>query len=272
MRFSSLGSGSAGNATLLQWEHDGLKHHLLLDCGFSERELAFRLAERGLSIESLDAILITHEHGDHLGKAPQIAARHGLALWTTLGTIRSVLIGGTERTKSLNHHRLQPGECYELFGLQIEAVAVPHDANEPVQFIFSHHPEGDCPSTRLGVLTDLGHVSAHVLQRYRDLDALVVESNHDVHMLEASSYPTSLKRRVGGDWGHLSNDQCAAFLRAIEADAIPCVIAAHLSQQNNHPDRVRSLMHQALGSSFAQRLVIADQSSGFDWQTVIKRS
>ena len=96
MRFSSLGSGSAGNATLLQWEHEGLNHHLLLDCGFSERELAYRLAERGLSIESLDAILITHEHGDHLGKAPQIAARYDLALWTTLGTIRSVLIERAE--------------------------------------------------------------------------------------------------------------------------------------------------------------------------------
>lgn len=270
MRFCSLGSGSGGNALLLQWEYKGRLCHLLLDCGFSERELCLRLAERGVSIASLDAVLITHEHGDHLGKAPQIASRHGLELWASYGTLRSTATLQAQMMQALNYRRIRPGECQTLYGLEIEPVAVPHDAGEPLQFIFTLNPP-DAPRQRLGVLTDLGHVSAHVLDRYRDLDALVVESNHDLRMLERSTYPPSLKQRVGGPWGHLSNQQSAQFLAAIDAASIPCVIAAHLSQQNNHPDHVRSAMQHHLGDGFAERLIIADQGRGFEWQIVRDR-
>ncbi|NDI21856.1 MAG: MBL fold metallo-hydrolase [Betaproteobacteria bacterium] len=271
MRFCSLGSGSAGNAMLLQWTHQAKTHQILLDCGFSERELIQRLGMRGLSIEALDAILITHEHGDHLGKAPSIAARHGVELWSTFGTLRPVLIAQTKSAMPLRHRRLRAGESQDLFGMQIEAVAVPHDASEPVQFIFNLARDKALP-LRLGVLTDLGHASAHVIARFKGLDALVVEANHDVQLLEQSGYPASLKKRVGGDWGHLSNDQSAALLQAIDAASLSCVIAAHLSRQNNHPDRVRSTMHQRLGHAFAQRLIIADQHEGFDWQLADKKA
>ena len=269
MRFCSLGSGSAGNAMLLEWSHEGKARCLLLDCGFSERELGIRLAGRGLSIKSLDAILITHEHGDHLGKAPSIAAKHQVPLWSTLGTLRPLLLSPTTDVEPLfAHRRLQPGVCYELHGLTIEAVAVPHDANEPVQFIFSFDAGAGMPPLRLGVLTDLGHASSHVIARYQNLDALVLETNHDVAMLEQSSYPSTLKKRVGGDWGHLSNLQSAQFLMAIGAGMMPCVIAAHLSRQNNHPDRVRNTMREYLGQAFSERLIIAEQDCGFDWQDV----
>ena len=271
MRFCSLGSGSAGNAMLLHWLHEGRDRHLLLDCGFSERELAHRLANRGLSIASLDAILITHEHGDHLGKAPSISSKHQVPLWSSFGTLRPLLQSPLGGEPSFPYRRLQPGACYALHGLTVEAVAVPHDASEPVQFIFSLGGESCMRPLRLGVLTDLGHASRHVIERYKHLDALVVETNHDLDMLELSSYPAALKKRVGGDWGHLSNLQSAKLLTAIDAETMPCVVAAHLSRQNNHPDRVRSTLHQHLGQSFSERLIIAEQDDGFDWQIVKRR-
>ncbi|NCV15487.1 MAG: MBL fold metallo-hydrolase, partial [Betaproteobacteria bacterium] len=251
--------------------HEGRDRHLLLDCGFSERELAHRLANRGLSIASLDAILITHEHGDHLGKAPSISSKHQVPLWSSFGTLRPLLQSPLGGEPSFPYRRLQPGACYALHGLTVEAVAVPHDASEPVQFIFSLGGESCMRPLRLGVLTDLGHASRHVIERYKHLDALVVETNHDVDMLELSSYPAALKKRVGGDWGHLSNLQSAKLLTAIDAETMPCVVAAHLSRQNNHPDRVRSTLHQHLGQSFSERLIIAEQDDGFDWQIVKRR-
>jgi len=273
MRFRSLGSGSAGNALLVQWTHEAAERLLLVDCGMSERELQMRLRACGCEAFDLDLILLTHEHEDHLGCAISLATKYAIPLGASLGTLQGAGLSVGQLTqaeaKGLQWVRLSSGQRFEAFGLEIEAVAVPHDAREALQFVLHHHNAGQPGSqTSLGILTDLGHISREVLQRYCRLDALVLECNHHLPLLERCAYPASVKRRIAGAWGHLSNAQSAAFLREIDAANLRVLVAAHLSLQNNHPDQVRAALHGAIGAEALARLVIADQKSGFGWQTL----
>lgn len=276
LRFRSLASGSGGNALLVQWVHEAVQRSILVDCGLSERELHARLLANGCEPSSIDLVLLTHEHDDHLGCALSFASRNRIALGASLGTLLaaglSTAQGGRALARGLRWKRLYPGHCLRLFGLEVEPVAVPHDAREPLQFVL-HLGKGlptasDRSGVSLGILTDLGHVSPAVLQRYRQLDALVIECNHHLPMLERCNYPASVKRRIAGNWGHLSNAQAASFLHRIKGDRLRVIVAAHLSRQNNHPDRVRESLAAAIGTQATERLVIADQVNGFDWQIV----
>lgn len=254
IRFCSLGSGSSGNATLVEGRSGTTVSRVLVDCGFSLRELETRLARAGLAASELDAVFVTHEHGDHVGCALSLARRHGVALWMSRGTWRA--IGEPELPGRLNFAR--DGQAIALGDLQLLPYTVPHDAEEPLQACFS---DG---AWRLGVLTDAGSITAHLLEQLRGCHALLLECNHDLDMLARSRYPASLKARVGGRFGHLSNDTAAQILSACLHDGLRHVIAAHLSEQNNRPELALAALAESCGST-AVDLRTAGAAWGFDW-------
>lgn len=260
LRFCSLASGSSGNATLVE-SHDGLRHtRVLIDCGLGMRQLDARLAALGLKPDTLDAIFITHEHGDHLGCAFQLGATHGIPLWMSAGTHAAA------RQKTQGHKHQPPvqqvadGQTISIGGLQLQAFAVPHDAHEPLQL---HCSDG---ARRLGLLTDLGHVTSHVLRQLAGCHALILESNHDSELLAHSSDPDFLKRRIGGPLGHLSNAQAAQALTQLQHSGLRQVVAAHLSERNNRPELVRQAFSQALGCAPGD--VLTSNRKGLGWLSV----
>ncbi len=254
MRFASLGSGSEGNALVVEAGGGARPTRVLLDCGFSAKEVERRLARAGLEAGSLDAILITHEHSDHIGSALTLARRWSIPVYMSWGTARAV--GADDAGVELNV--LWGDETVEIGALGVLPYTVPHDAREPLQFVFS---DG---ASRLGVLTDVGESTPHIGTVLGGCDALVLECNHDLAMLAASRYPPSLKARVGGSHGHLNNEAAAGILAALDRSKLRHLIAAHLSQQNNTPELARAAMAGALGNAPTE-IGIASQDEGFDW-------
>ncbi|WP_420209988.1 MBL fold metallo-hydrolase [Burkholderia aenigmatica] len=257
MRFASLGSGSEGNALVVEASSGTTTTRVLLDCGFSAKEVERRLGRLNLCIGDLDAILITHEHSDHVGSALTLARRASLPLYMSWGTARAV--GADEADVDL--HVLWGDETAAIRDLAVMPYTVPHDAREPLQFVFM---DG---SSRLGVLTDVGMATPHITAVLSGCDALVLESNHDTAMLAGSRYPQSLKVRIGGNHGHLSNDAAADILASLERSRLQHLVAAHLSQQNNLPELVRQAFGGVLGTS-GEDVIVATQDAGFDWLTL----
>ncbi len=252
LRFASLGSGSRGNATLV--ESGGTC--VMVDCGFSCAETTRRLARLGKTPGDIDAILVTHEHSDHIGGVAGFARRHKTPVWMTAGT--SVMHNATD-LPSLDW--FDGHTPFTIGALQVTPFPVPHDAREPCQFVFS---DG---AVRLGVLTDTGSITAHIQQQLSGCEALLLECNHDVAMLAAGTYPPSLKQRVGGRLGHLSNAQAAALLTALDTTALTHLVAAHLSDKNNRPELARAALAEVLGCE-QDWIGIADQAEGFAWRQV----
>ncbi|WP_417329458.1 MBL fold metallo-hydrolase [Halomonas cupida] len=252
LRFASLGSGSKGNATLIC---DG-ETRLLVDCGFTLKEAEQRLARLGLHARQLDAILVTHEHGDHVRGAGALARRYDLPVYLTPGTWLSGKLGRLAR-----RHWITPQSTFAIKGIEIEPITVPHDAREPVQFRVSAHQR------RLGLLTDLGYASDHVRQAFNGCDALLLECNHDRRMLAEGPYPPGLKRRVGGNWGHLANVQAAELLRQLGLDRLQHIVCSHLSEQNNRPELALEALTPLLDGDDS-RLTVAAQDDGLDWQVI----
>ena len=254
MRFCSLGSGSGGNATVVEATSGASTSRVLIDCGFSARELESRLARAGLRSEDLDAVFVTHEHGDHVGCAVALARRHRLPLWMSRGTWRA--IGEPDAEGLLQFAR--DGQAISVGDLILSPYTVAHDAQEPLQLRVSNGVR------HLGVLTDVGSITPHLLANLQGCDALLLECNHDREMLAQSRYPASLKARIGGRFGHLSNETAAEILLAIMHSGLRHLVAAHLSEQNNRPDLARAALAQACGGS-PQDIVVADPLEGFGW-------
>ena len=253
LRFRSLGSGSSGNATLV--EASGIAPlRVLVDCGLGLKQLLYRLGESGLQAEDINAVFITHEHGDHIGCARALALRYRIPVWMSHGTHSA--IGSPDFDGLLN--RARDGKAIDLGGLQLTPFTVPHDAREPLQLSCT---DG---SSKLGILTDLGHATEHVLAHLKHCDALLLECNHDTEMLERSAYPPFLKRRVGGDYGHLSNTAAAAIVGALNHARLKHLVAAHLSLQNNLPSMVRSLMADTLCCG-VDEIIVASPDAGTCW-------
>ena len=253
LRFRSLASGSSGNATLIEGS-DGLhRTRVLVDCGLGLRQLIARLAVEGIGPADLDGIFITHEHGDHIGCAPMLVARYGVPLWTSAGTAQYAAFAGLESALNL----VRDGQVFAIGGLQLHPFTVPHDAREPLQLRCT---DGD---RVLGLMTDIGHVTGHALAALAGCHALVLESNHDVELLAQSRYPDFLKRRVGGQHGHLSNVQAAAALGALHHDRLNTVVAAHLSERNNRPDLVTRAFAAVLGCGEADVLLAERHGRGW---------
>jgi phosphoribosyl 1,2-cyclic phosphodiesterase len=254
LRFCSLGSGSSGNATLVEARSGTTAGRVLVDCGFTQRELNARLGRAGLVAGDIDALFVTHEHGDHIGCALGFARRHSIPLWMSRGTWRAV--GEPDLPELL--HFARDGETIAVGDLALSPYTVPHDAQEPLQLRFSdgaHH---------LGVLTDAGSITSHLLDHLQGCHALLLECNHDLAMLAASRYPPSLKSRIGGRHGHLSNDTAAQILAACLHPGLDHVVAAHLSRENNRPALALAALAAVSGAD-PSALRAAGPDWGFDW-------
>jgi phosphoribosyl 1,2-cyclic phosphodiesterase len=252
LRFCCLGSGSEGNALVVEASDGVQRTRVLLDVGFNGRQLQRRLARAGLTVDDLDAIVLTHEHSDHVGGVGTLLRRCPLPVFCSFGTARAADIEDA-RTEVVG------GEIVAIGALQLTAYAVPHDACEPLQYVFG---DGD---RRLGVLTDIGTPDDSVLGALAAVDALLLECNHDVEMLRNGPYPPFLKARILGDQGHLSNAQAAELLRRLDRRRLSLIAAGHLSRRNNRPALAQAALAEVLGCEAAE-ILIADQDVGLDWQ------
>jgi len=254
LRFASLGSGSKGNA----WVVQAGRTTVMVDCGFGPREAARRLARLGLEAEDLDAILVTHEHGDHGRGVAKLALKARCPVWLSHGCHAMLEALGTAPVAA---NILAGHEVFALGDLRVTPYPVPHDAREPVHFCFS---DG---ARRFGLLTDAGHVTPHIEAVLTGCDALALECNHDVAMLRAGPYPEALRRRILGPYGHLDNAAAAALLARIGGARLTHVVAAHLSEHNNAPELARAALAGALGCEDAW-VGVADQETGLDWREI----
>lgn len=249
MRFASLGSGSKGNGTLVE-AGDTL---VLVDCGFNRRDAEDRLARLGVTPMQLDAILVTHEHGDHANGVASLSRRYEIPVYLSHGTAASAKLD-----TAYCQVRINAGDTFAVGELSVQSIPVPHDAREPVQFRLSSN------EFCLGILTDLGSITPHVIDAYGGCTALLLEFNHDLEMLRNGSYPATLKRRVGGDFGHLNNQQATELLRALDNSHLKLLAVGHLSQQNNSVEHAKAALAKVSDCHSAQ-VFIACQSEGFDW-------
>lgn len=251
MRFAYLGSGSQGNALVV--EAGGSR--VLLDCGFTIAETVARLARLGIEPGQIDAVVVTHEHDDHLGGVARLARRFGIDVWSTRGTLR----GLEARFEGVAVNWIEGYRPFTVGALQLQPYPVPHDAAEPAQFVFS---DG---ARRLGVLTDAGCITPHIEQTLSHCHALLLECNHDLNRLRGGAYPATLKQRISGRFGHLDNASAAGLLSTVAGPHLQHVVAVHLSQQNNSPQLARAALAPVLGCA-PDWIAVADQATGLDWR------
>jgi phosphoribosyl 1,2-cyclic phosphodiesterase len=258
VRIASLGSGSEGNSLIVEARADGRLVRLMIDCGFGLRDTVKRLGRLGLDVAQIDAILVTHEHADHVGSAFRVAREASAPVYLTYGTLASLppSIADHGLARVIDSHTR-----FDCVGVGVEPFPVPHDAREPVQFVV------DDGRSRVGVLTDIGMPTPLLPKALTGLSALVLECNHDPRMLAESTYPPRLKRRIGGDYGHLSNGDAARILASLERSAMGVVVAAHLSQQNNAAPLAQRALAEVMGWR-AEEIGVAQQQEGLGWTAV----
>ena len=253
MKFASLGSGSEGNALLIA----AGRTRVLMDCGFSLQDTLVRLERLNVTAEELDGIIVTHEHGDHIRGVARLARKFGLPVWLTHGTLHS----RQQAFSGIRLHEIDSHQTFAIGDIEISPFPVPHDAVEPVQFVF------DDGARRLGVLTDAGCGTAHIEAMLSGCHALVLECNHDSAMLANGDYPYSLKQRVGGRLGHLNNRDAAAILGRLDASRLQHLLAAHLSRKNNTAELAVQALSGALNCA-ADWIGVATQQEGFAWREI----
>jgi len=214
-----LASGSSGNAVFVRSGESGV----LVDAGISQLAIRRRLEAVGYPMEGISALLVTHEHSDHVGGIPVLLKRHPMPVWATAGTWSRLTV------RSSGGGELRSGRVLRLGGLQVLPVATSHDASEPVAFIL------DDGSVRVGICTDTGVVTPLLEERLKACDLLFLEANHDADMLRHGPYPWHLKQRIASRHGHLANHQAQEALARLVSPALRGVIAMHLSETNNLP-------------------------------------
>jgi phosphoribosyl 1,2-cyclic phosphodiesterase len=244
-----LGSGSSGNSTFLATE----RVRILIDAGFSGRETLRRMALIGETLESLDAILITHEHSDHVNGLARLAAVTKKPVYISPLTRQAL----PPQIKLPIVESFQPGQRFEIGDVVIEPFTIPHDAVDPVAFRFT------AQGIRVAVVTDLGYMPQNVKHYLRGCHGLVLESNHDVEMLRSGPYPWYVKQRVGSQTGHLSNEALGKFIREEFDCEARVLVLAHLSEQNNHPEVARLEAASALEQQSARgtKLAVSSQTT-----------
>ena len=256
MRFASIGSGSAGNCTVIEQQST----RLLLDCGFGLKEVVMRLQKLDLMPEKISGILITHEHDDHAKGAFKLAVKYNIPVWLSHGTFKMCERYVPENAQ-IQLNIIDSHTSFEIQDLQITPYPVPHDAREPTQFCFF---DG---KNKLGVLTDTGSSTPYIEQVLTQCDALLLECNHDLNMLENGPYAWALKKRVGSRIGHLDNASAARLLASLDNSKLKHIIAAHLSEKNNTPDLAKISLSAALNCA-SDWIGIAQQNEGFDWRSL----
>lgn len=253
MRFASLGSGSRGNCLLVESGNT----RVLVDAGFGPRETVRRLNRLGIEASDVNAVLITHEHSDHIGGAYACGSRFDWTVMMTAGTcVASGHSSPEGKVRLFDSHQI-----FDFGDITIQPYPVPHDAREPVQFVI-----GD-GAVRLGVLTDAGHVTRHMVAMLSGCDAIVLECNHDSALLANGAYPQALKRRIAGALGHLDNSAAGSLIAQIDRTKLRHVIAAHLSEQNNTPELARDALCRSLNCA-PEWIGVASQDVGFDWREI----
>jgi phosphoribosyl 1,2-cyclic phosphodiesterase len=260
LRFASLASGSKGNCLIAEAGSPGSRTRVLIDCGLGLRDTERRLERLGLAAGDVNAILVTHEHGDHAFGVFEFAAAHGTPVCLTYGTFLALQAEG-KVIEGVRTTFVSGREATAVGDMQIVPFTVPHDAREPVQYVLS---DG---AGRLGVLTDIGIPTPHVEQTLSGLDALVLECNYDLDLLWGGAYPRWLKQRIAGPFGHLDNCASEKLLAALERSKLKHIIGAHLSQQNNRPELARAALARALGCEESW-IGLATQDEGFGWRDV----
>ena len=248
MRLWMLGSGSKGNAVLVESGDT----RVLIDAGFSARRIAERLGQIGVAPQSISALLLTHEHRDHVSGVATAVKRWGWPVHATAGTVR----GAGALLEGATTHLLTPGVALSIGALQLEPFRTSHDALEPVGYVAT----SICGGTRAAIVTDLGRATDEVRAATRHVDVLVVESNHDEGLLESGPYPWHLKKRVGGSHGHLSNRAAGELTTGCLHKGLQQVVLAHLSETNNSPAVAHESMQRALQRArFRGTLAVAPQ-------------
>ena len=248
MRVWLLGSGSAGNACLVE----GGDTRVLVDAGFGVRELAARLAAIGVAPASICAVVVSHEHHDHARGACRAAAKWGWALHASAGTIRAC-----PELADAGARAFTAGATIELEGLSLATVSVPHDAEEQVAFIATARGSG----ARAAICTDFGAATDDLRGALRDIDVLVLEANHDEGMLRAGPYPPSVRHRIGGRYGHLSNRAAGVLARDAVHPALQHLVLAHLSEQcNDAAIALRTVSDALVRTRFRGSVSVASQS------------
>ena len=249
MRFASLGSGSRGNATLVEWRDTCV----MIDCGFSIRDTTKRLEKLGKTPNDIDAILVTHEHSDHWKGVIPLSAKFNIDVYVTAGCMRS----RKAEERAFPFYIIDSHTQFQVGDLSVTPVPVPHDAREPVQYLFNSD------NHQLGILTDVGSLTPHIESAYANCHGLLVEANHDLDMLHSGPYPEFLKDRVSGPWGHLNNQQTASLLSAIDQRHLQQLVIGHISEKNNSLEKVKSAV-EAVIQGYGN-LHYACQQQGFDW-------
>ncbi len=252
MRFASLGSGSKGNSTVVESD----TACVMVDCGFGLRNACTRLERIGKSPEDLTAIIVTHEHSDHWKGIGALSAKYNIPVYLSAGSLKAKQIeSGEALFNCIDSHK-----DFYVGDICIKPVPVPHDAREPIQYILSNG------KVQLGILTDLGHFTPHVVSSYSKCDALLLECNYDDDMLLDGPYPRFLKDRVSGMFGHLSNRQAADLLLALDLSRLKTLVIGHISAKNNDVSLIKAAIEPLCGEDIV--LSFADQESGSPWMEI----
>ena len=252
MRFASLGSGSKGNSTIVESD----TACVMVDCGFGLRNACTRLERIGKSPADLTAIIVTHEHSDHWKGIGALSAKYNIPVYLSAGSLKAKEIrSGEALFNCIDSHK-----DFYVGDICIKPVPVPHDAREPIQYILSNG------KVQLGILTDLGHFTPHVVSSYSKCDALLLECNYDDDMLLAGPYPRFLKDRVSGMFGHLSNRQAADLLLALDLSRLKTLVIGHISAKNNDVSLIKAAIEPLCGEDIV--LSFADQESGSPWMEI----
>ena len=239
VNFISLISGSSGNATLIS---DG-KTHILTDCGMSGARLRDALKRVGIAPESLAALLITHEHADHVRGAGVIARRYGLPVYSTQKTLAAMDCGPINEDLL---HVIKPDTDFEIGGIGIRSFSIPHDAADPVGYCYFADNE------KYSLATDIGHMNDYIFEHISGSRAVLLESNHNVELLQMGSYPYPLKRRILSNIGHLANEDAAKCAVELLKSGTERIALGHLSQENNRPEIALLETHNALTDAGAK--------------------
>lgn len=250
IEFASLGSGSSGNATIVRTANACV----LVDCGFSLTELQRRAAKLGVHLTDLDALFVTHEHSDHIKGAGVLSRKLQLPIYMTPATHLARPLQSLTSVVYFNDY--QPVTIKDL---EIRPVPIPHDAADPVGYVFCNQ------DTRVGVLTDLGSFTDRIVEAYAGCHGLLLEANHDLEMLARGPYSYFLKQRVGGRWGHLNNHQAKSFIQSLDTNCLQQLVLAHISAKNNTPAKVLETFSFCPPS---HRLELASQTDGSRWFSV----
>ncbi len=244
MQFAAIASGSSGNCVYAANDDT----HVLIDAGISTKRIETSIADFGVNGHDIDAMLITHEHADHIQGIGVWSRKYHIPIYATRGTLEEI-----RRAKSTGDideslfHVIRPGEPFRIHNMTILPFSMPHDARDPVSFRLE---DGHC---RVGTVTDLGYFNDAIVETLRNCDLLYVESNHDRRMLETGRYPYALKCRISGNYGHLCNEESGQLIGKLLSSKLKQVILAHLSKENNFPELALSAVQNELERDFNEK-------------------